>query len=71
MAQGIEELSIKKIEGGIRGIRMGTKTPETAKVGYFLNKLEPLNVGLYEDYLEKYVKVMKLYNEKKDKKSKK
>ena len=68
MAKGIEELSIRKIEGGIRGIRMGTKTPETARVGYFLSKLEPLNIGLYEDYLERYVKVMKLYEQKKDKK---
>ena len=67
MAKGIEELSIGRIEGGIRGIKMGTKKPEDARVGYFLNKLEPLNVGLYEDYLEKYTKVMKMYNEKKEK----
>jgi len=67
MAKGIEELSIGKIESGIRGIKMGTKKPDEAKVGYFLKKLEPFNIGLYEDYLEKYAKVMKLYNEKKEK----
>ena len=67
MAQGIEELSIRKIESGIRGIRMGTKSPDDARVGFFLGKLEKINEGMYEDYLEKYAKVMKLYNEKKEK----
>lgn len=68
MARGIEELSIRKIENGIRGIKLGTKKPDEANVGYFLKKLEPLNVGMYEDYLEKYAKVMKMYNEKKENK---
>ena len=67
MAKGIEELSVRKIESGIRGIKLGSKNPEEARVGYFLNKLEPLNIGLYEDYLEKYTKVVRMYNEKKDK----
>jgi len=56
---GMEEICIKKIENGIRGIRLKTKTPKEANVGYFLNKLLASNEGMYEHYLEKYMKVMK------------
>ncbi len=54
-----EEIYIKKIENGIRGIKMGTKTPEEVQVGHYLAKLKPLNPMMYEDLLEKYAKVAK------------
>ena len=57
----MEELIIKKIESGIRGIRLGTRKPEDVKVGYYLNKLKPLNIGMYEEYMERYGKVYKFY----------
>lgn len=60
-----EELYIKHIENGIRGIRMGTKTPEDARVGVYLNKLKPLNPFMYDDLLEKYSKCLKNHKEKK------
>lgn len=59
-----EELCIRKIESGIRGIKNGTKTPEETKVGFFLNKLQPLNEGMYQDLLGKYIVVKKEYDEK-------
>lgn len=61
---GMEELLIRKVEGGIRGVRMRTKTPEEAKVMYFLNRLKEINEGLYSDYLEKYIRIHKDYNKK-------
>lgn len=60
----MEELCIRKIEGGIRGIRLGTKKPIEAKVGQFLDKLKKSNEGMYEEYLEKYMNVMKLHEQK-------
>lgn len=62
----MEELIKKKIEQGIRGIKLGTKSPEDARVGYFLNRLKEIGSPWYEDYLENYMKVSKLYNEKKN-----
>tara|TARA_B100000927_G_scaffold69597_2_gene55121 strand:+ start:247 stop:429 length:183 start_codon:yes stop_codon:yes gene_type:complete len=60
----MEELLIKRVEADIRGLRMGTKTPEQIKIMYFLDKLKKLNDGLYDDYLEKYMKVRKMYDKK-------
>jgi hypothetical protein len=60
----MEDLCIKKIEGGIRGIRLGNKNPTDVRVGLFLDKLKKLNEGMYEDYLEKYKNVMKLHEQK-------
>ena len=55
---GGEELYIKHIENGIRSIENGTKTIKEANVGMSLNKLKEVNIGLYEDYLKKYKKVL-------------
>jgi len=53
----MEELILKKIRGGIRGIKMGTKTIDEARVMYFLEKLAKVNDGLYQDYMMEYSKV--------------
>lgn len=50
----MEDIYIKKVENGIRAIKMGTKTPAEAGVGAPLNKLKELNIGMYEELLEKY-----------------
>lgn len=62
-----EDLYIKKIEGGIRGIRMGTKTPQEANIGIHLNKLKLVNEGMYDDFMEKYKKAVSEYNRKNNK----
>ena len=41
---------------------MGTKSPKEAGVGSSLNRLKGLNIGLYEDLLAKYKKVVEDYN---------
>ena len=61
----MEELTIKKIECGIRGIRFGTKSPQESRVDYFLNKLQDMDSLWYEDYLIKYEKAKKHYNRNK------
>lgn len=62
MAKSTEQLIVKKIEGGLRGLRMGTKTIEQARVQYFLNKLLEVNDGLYEHYYAMYVQTKKKFN---------
>jgi len=58
----MRELLMRKVEGGIRGIRMRTKSPEEVNIMYFLNKLKEINEALYDEYLEKYLRVQKDYN---------
>tara|TARA_B100000768_G_scaffold171207_1_gene178299 strand:+ start:728 stop:904 length:177 start_codon:yes stop_codon:yes gene_type:complete len=55
----MEELIIKKLDGGMRGLRNGTKTIEQARIMYFLEKLLEVNEGLYYDYSDKYSKIKK------------
>jgi hypothetical protein len=56
---GRERLIIKKLDGGLRGLRNGTKTIEEAKIMYFLGKLAEVNDGLYQDYALAYDKIQK------------
>ena len=53
----MEELILKKVRGGLRGLRMGTKTIDEARVGYYLEKLAKVNDGLYQDYIIEYNRV--------------
>jgi hypothetical protein len=65
-----EELYIKNIESGIRAIRMGSKEPNDTRAPVSLNKLKEVNVGLYEDYLAKYKRVLADYNSRNQNNSK-
>lgn len=56
---------LKKIENGIRAIRMGNKTPQEANINESLERLKKLNEGMYLDLNNKYVNVVKDYNTKK------
>ena len=68
---GIEELSIIRIEGGIRAINAGTKSPQEAAIGTLLNKLKTLNEGMYDDLIEKYKKAVDAYKLREEKKTQK
>jgi hypothetical protein len=59
-----EEIYIKNIESGIRALKLRTKTPSQANVGVFLNSLKGLNVGMYEELLEKYKEALEDYKKK-------
>lgn len=48
----MEQQLIKKITGGLFGIKIGTKEPKD--VAALLNKLKPINPGMYEEFFEKY-----------------
>lgn len=51
-----EDKLIRQIKGGIMGIKTGTKTK--AEVGPLLNKLKPLNPGMYEELFNDYKAVV-------------
>jgi hypothetical protein len=53
----MEELILKKVRGGLRALKMGTKTIDEARVGYFLEKLAKVNDGLYQDYIMEYNRI--------------
>lgn len=57
----IEETYVKHIESGIRAIKLGTKKPDEANVGKYLNKLREVNEGLYDDLFERYQLVTENY----------
>lgn len=48
----MEDQIIRKIKGGLMGMRNGTKLP--TDVAPWLNKLLPLNVGMYEELFKEY-----------------
>jgi hypothetical protein len=48
----MEQQLIKKITGGLMGIKLCTKEPK--EVSVLLNKLKPINLMMYEEFFEKY-----------------
>lgn len=48
----MEDLLIRKIKGGILGIKNGNK--EITEVAPLLNKLKNVNEGMYEELLQYY-----------------
>ena len=52
----MEETIIKKIKGGIFGIKQGTKQPKD--VAMWLNKLKPINPMMYEECLQQFKAVI-------------
>jgi hypothetical protein len=61
---GIEESYIRKTEGLIRSIKHGTKPPKDANVEYYLERVKKTNVGMHDDLLKRYEKVLEDYNAK-------
>ena len=57
-------MTIKKIEAGIRAIRLGTKSPKEAQIGGALNKLKEVNEGMHEDLIKAYKNVIEDYKKK-------
>jgi hypothetical protein len=60
----IEDTYIENIENGMRAIRLGTKKPEDTNIGFNLNKLKPLNPGMYDDLIKRYKEVLNQYKAK-------
>lgn len=55
----MEEILIKKVEAGIRAIKLGTKSPKEAGIGAFLNQLKGINEPMYDELMGKYKEVIK------------
>ena len=62
--KSIEEIVVRNIENGIRGISFGTKKPEDVSVHTDLKKLQTMNDGLYEDLCDKYYNTLDAYRKK-------
>ena len=68
MSNTTEDILIKKIEGAIRGIRMGNKEPKdvASEVSHAFARLKTLNDGMASDLMEKYKNVVKDRNKNKN-----
>lgn len=60
----MEELLVRKIEAGIRGIRLGTKKPSEVDIDKFFTRLEKINEYLCDDLKMKYDNVKSDYKKK-------
>lgn len=60
MSNTTEDLLIKKIEGAIRGIRMGNKEPKdvASEVSHSFARLKTLNDGMHDELMTKYKNVI-------------
>jgi len=63
-SKSIEEIVVRNIESGIRGIKFGTKRPEDVNVHKHLKRLQSINDGLYEELCDKYYNTLDAYKEK-------
>tara|TARA_R110000772_G_C13310268_1_gene440059 strand:+ start:10632 stop:10847 length:216 start_codon:yes stop_codon:yes gene_type:complete len=64
----METFLINKIENGLRGLRLGTKTPTTVDINRFLLRLKDRNYGMYEELQKQYVdQVTKIKKKETDK----
>lgn len=52
----MEDLLIRKIKGGINGIKNGTK--EATEIAPLLNRLKGVNEGMYDELLQEYKKAL-------------
>ena len=60
-----EELIVRKIESGIRGIDLGTKKPHEVNILKDLSRLSMMNDGLFDELQDKYTNTLKKYERKK------
>lgn len=55
----MRELLKKKIEGKIRGVKLGTVEPSETGLGGLFNKLKPIDEPLHDELMDKYKEVLK------------
>ena len=63
--QTLEDVLIKRIDNDIRGIRIGTKQPEDLKTLDDLDRLKPINEGMYEELIAKLANILRDYSKRK------
>jgi len=62
--RSVEECIVKNIEGGIRGIKMGTKKPQDMNLNQSFDRLSKINEALCDDLISKYENVLSDYRKK-------
>ena len=55
---GIEETYMKKLEGILRGVRIGTMDTDDNNFYSLLRRFEKINFDLAEDYQERYIELI-------------
>ena len=55
---GIEETYMKKLEGILRGVRIGTIDTDNNNFYSLLRRFEKINFDLAEDYQERYIELV-------------
>lgn len=55
---GIEETYMKKLEGILRGVRIGTMDTDNNNFYSLLRRFEKINFDLAEDYQERYIELV-------------
>ena len=55
---GIEETYMKKLEGILRGVRIGTIDTDNNNFYSLLRRFEKINFDLAEDYQERYIELI-------------
>jgi hypothetical protein len=55
---GIEETYMKKLEGILRGVRIGTIDTDNNNFYSLLRRFEKINPDLAEDYQERYIELV-------------
>ena len=55
---GIEETYMKKLEGILRGVRIGTMDTDNNNFYSLLRRFEKINFDLAEDYQERYIELI-------------
>jgi len=58
----MEDLLIRKINGGINAIKGGRKSPQEAQLGALLNRLKKVNEPMYDDLMVKYKEAIQIHN---------
>lgn len=64
MRVSIEECYVRKIECGIRSIKLGNKKPSEVSLNSVFDRLGRINDGLCDELLKKYDKIVIEYKKK-------
>ena len=64
----MEVFLTKQIENGIRGVKLGTKTPQDVakRTNKFLERLKPMNPGMYDELHTKWIHQCKKHSSSKE-----
>lgn len=63
-SRSTEDICIRKIEGGIRSLKNGSKSPSDLDLSGKFKMLKGLNEAMHDDLLGQYSKAVEVYKQK-------